>query len=616
MIPKCASQLPMPATSRRDGGAAGQPRLLCRGREVLSQYLPEREGHTYSDHMTPTPSTMLRPLEVDAISGSFFVPSYQRGYRWGSLEVTQLLDDLHASQGEAYYLQPIAVRRREDDSFELIDGQQRLTTLFLIKSHILSTVAPREKHKYHLEYETRPGSAAYLADPSEEGSQGNIDFLHMFMARNTIEEWFGSRPNPTIAAFEMYQHLAQNVYVIWYEIPEGEDGIELFRRLNVGKIPLTSAELIKASLLSTVAERCGPTEEISRGWDAIERELWDPQFWAFASGGASEPPTRISLILDAIGATLDDPSTAGGSQAPTHFSTFERSAPHIAGNPIAYWDMVLDTHSSLRSWFEDRDLFHLIGYLTATGTSVQRLLPLKEGTSTSHFRQRLVNRITEKLGLSTDALAELDYSRNRQKCVDVLLLFNVELSRTSSDTYARYPFAAHAAQKWSVEHITAQNAESLRTSEAWHAWISSHMDELERRGIGTHQQCTGMREELHASTTRSAGLTMETYLDMRRRIMEALGEVADDVHTIDNLALLTTASNSALGNDVFALKRRALIEMERDGHFIPAATRGVFQKYFSKSATPHLHLWDATDRADYFDAMRQALGPYLQETSL
>lgn len=570
-----------------------------------------------------TSPAVLRPLVVDSISGSFFVPSYQRGYRWGPLEVAQLLDDLQASRrsveqgstkrSETYYLQPIAVRRREDDSFELIDGQQRLTTLYLIKSYILSSVAPNEAHKYSLAYETRPGSAAYLAAPSAEGANENIDFLHIFQAKSVIEAWFRAQDNPTLAASKMHEYLAQNVCVIWYEIPEHEDGIELFRRLNVGKIPLTSAELIKASLLTTVREHGLPVDAMSRGWDSIERDLHDPQFWAFASGGDADPPTRISLLLDAMGDILGDPPIPDGHPSAVHFSTFERSQPHIAREPASYWNKVLDIHSALRSWFEDRDLFHLIGYLTATGTSIRELLRLKDGATAPVFRERLVDSIRTYLNVSSDGLADLTYDWHRTKCEDLLLLFNVELIRTSSDTYARYPFAAHAAQKWSVEHINAQNAAPLATSDEWCVWLDSHINELERRRAGTPEQRKGLRMEFQNETRKSRGFTKERYREIRAQIIELLGEEADDVHTIDNLALLTQSTNSAIGNDVFSLKRQALITMEKRGHFIPPATRGVFQKYFSRSANPHLHLWDATDRADYLAEMRDTLGDYLQE---
>lgn len=74
---------------------------------------------------------------VGSITGDFFVPSYQRGYRWGSDEVKRLLDDIYSNGQSNYCLQPVVVRKLVD-SYELIDGQQRLTTLFLIYKYMHS----------------------------------------------------------------------------------------------------------------------------------------------------------------------------------------------------------------------------------------------------------------------------------------------------------------------------------------------------------------------------------------------------------------------------------------------------------------------------------------------
>ena len=69
---------------------------------------------------------------VGDIEGNFYVPSYQRGYRWGKTEVKRLLDDICSTEGKRNYcLQPVVVRKN-GDKYELIDGQQRLTTIYLI----------------------------------------------------------------------------------------------------------------------------------------------------------------------------------------------------------------------------------------------------------------------------------------------------------------------------------------------------------------------------------------------------------------------------------------------------------------------------------------------------
>ena len=93
------------------------------------------------------------------VKKSFFIPSYQRGYRWGEREVEQLFDDLWEAMDKkkAYCLQPLVVMKK-GHQWRVIDGQQRLTTLY-----ILLKVLGQEPG-FSLEYETRPKSEEFLAN--------------------------------------------------------------------------------------------------------------------------------------------------------------------------------------------------------------------------------------------------------------------------------------------------------------------------------------------------------------------------------------------------------------------------------------------------------------------
>ena len=217
-------------------------------------------------------SGYLEPRLVGEIQGEFYVRSYQRGYRWGRHEVDCLLDDIAASGAQSYYLAPVVVKRMDDGRWELIDGQQRLTTLFLILRYVQEHL-PSAKLSYSLEYQTRLGSAAYLQGPNEKHSSDNIDFFHIFHAATRIRAWFQSKPDPAMAAINFYKALSETVHVIWYEAPDDVDARTLFIRLNVGRIPLTDSELVKALLLS----RADRAEEIAAQWDSIERDLRVPE---------------------------------------------------------------------------------------------------------------------------------------------------------------------------------------------------------------------------------------------------------------------------------------------------------------------------------------------------
>jgi hypothetical protein len=227
--------------------------------------------------------TDLWPELVGNIAGEFFVPSYQRGYRWGPDEVTRLLDYIHESAGSKYFLQPVVVKGRDDGKWELVDGQQRLTTLSLILRYIQRHL-PTASLKYSLEYETRAASAEYLQNPTPEDSQSNIDFFHIFGAFECIQEWFEAQANPTLAAINFYKYLSESVFVIWYEAPPEVESTTLFTRLNIGRIPLTAPNLSRllswraaagssaiarsprsgtASSVTCASQRCGPSSPAS-----------------------------------------------------------------------------------------------------------------------------------------------------------------------------------------------------------------------------------------------------------------------------------------------------------------------------------------------------------------
>ena len=239
---------------------------------------------------------------VGDIQGKFNVKSYQRGYRWNKEEVIRLLDDIYFSGTNNYCLQPIVVKE-DGEYYELIDGQQRLTTLFLIYKYMNKASNQFiEEPKFSLKYETRQESEKFLLDIDLEQKEKYIDFYFMGTAYETIEKWFNEKEKKsTITNFNKY--LDENVKIIWYQVDKSENSIELFNRLNIGKIPLTSAELIKALFLSQNNNGINTErqEEIALQWDTIERELNNNSFWYFLSNSDTKYyQTHIDLILDLI----------------------------------------------------------------------------------------------------------------------------------------------------------------------------------------------------------------------------------------------------------------------------------------------------------------------------
>lgn len=132
---------------------------------------------------------ILETKFVADISGSFYIPSYQRGYRWSETEVVRLLDDIYQNGKKNYCLQPVVVRKKEDQ-YELIDGQQRLTTLYLIYKYMKNVNPFFNEPAFTLSYQTRDQSEEFLKTLDMTKQDDNIDFWFISKAYNTIKEWF------------------------------------------------------------------------------------------------------------------------------------------------------------------------------------------------------------------------------------------------------------------------------------------------------------------------------------------------------------------------------------------------------------------------------------------
>lgn len=132
---------------------------------------------------------LLETKLVSDITGTFYVPSYQRGYRWGEDEVLRLLNDIYVNGKKNYCLQPVVVRKK-GNAYELIDGQQRLTTLYLIYRYMKNVNPFFEEPSFNLVYETRENSEEFLRSIDLSRRDENIDYWFISNAYETIKKWF------------------------------------------------------------------------------------------------------------------------------------------------------------------------------------------------------------------------------------------------------------------------------------------------------------------------------------------------------------------------------------------------------------------------------------------
>ncbi|MDU2063231.1 MAG: DUF262 domain-containing protein [Sporomusaceae bacterium] len=599
----------------------------------------------------------LRPVN-ELLGENFYIPYYQRGYRWTTQQVLDLLDDIwtfaerETEKGEFYCLQPVVVKERNWEEkgvclngWEVIDGQQRLTTIYIIISYLMkeylkvdSLLGDYGKEMYTVRYQTRMHSESFLKNIVERSLDSNfymsnIDFFHMAEAYNTVKQWFTdgiavkdrTDRERFLSAILGTKEGNHSVQVIWYKVSQQASSTELFTRLNLGKIPLTNAELIKALFLSSASfkditseEQIKKKWEIAFLWDEMEQRLSDQDFWAFITNEKqSAYPNKIELLLDIV---------AGKREKETDgLYTFLYFLKYTRNNTHSLWDLWLiieQYYQVLCEWYKDKNLYHKIGYLIAVGKKehLQDLVNESLETRKDAFEGMIDLAIRDSVNFDLDKLS-YDNKADHEKINNILLLFNIESIRSNESAAEKYPFKLHKGDEWSLEHIHAQNSEGVNKSkkEAWLAWLSSHKLLIEEVKAETNdeEKIKVFSDLIHeVDLLDKDRINWEGFNTLSKRIIQNFTEdssgPAEDIHGISNLALLSLADNVVLNNSVFEVKRREIINMDRRGKYIPICTRRVFLKYYnSKPSTEHYYFWSREDRKNYRNEIETVLKKYL-----
>ena len=600
----------------------------------------------------------------------FHVPAYQRGFRWGKTQVDALLQDIEVAQAQSltrsYFLQPVVVKDMGERRYELVDGQQRLTTLWLIQHHLSSRIGmPAWRAKYTLEYQTRKESAGFLDDLGSvpQRPPGSIDEDHLLTAYDAIERWF-ARSSPENDGgkvfFQWHGFLTSNVKLIWF-MDNDSPGETLFMNLNRGRIPLSNSELIKALLVAHApVGKETDTEarqiEITAQWDDMERDLHNPGFWAFLSGTAAggEDKPRLEYLFDLI--VPDDDQLHEDD-----YRTFAAYAARVRDRrqdpnlgtyvlEVVWRKEIRASYLRLQDWFEDRELYHKIGFLIAVNHPQGRkdLLRgfLKLETTKSEFKKRIDHRIREELSaVSGDRnIGKLKYDnpRHYELLRKVLLLYNV-LScmnagiggKDRSSSTERYEFERHYADAWTLEHVNPQSDGFLAGNATredkgqWMGWLRKHKPylSLPQKDVSDEaaQAWTATTEAVARAIQNGENmLTAKEFAIMREAIVARFGkDFSDLMGSIQNLALLSHNANASIGNDLFVEKRRAILAKAARGEFIPLCTRRLFLKYYGKktsdpceSSEPDvmqysLAFWTRSDAHYYLEDMTEVLASFL-----
>lgn len=597
---------------------------------------------------------------------NFFIPDYQRGYRWGEIQIRQMLEDIYCfiydknAAGSFYCLQPVVVKKMTPDEvaanklesafdnntwYEVIDGQQRLTTIRIILA-LESQIDRFNKMRFNMYYQTRPElgklfdklgiyeeNERFIVKFDNDNDQCNdIDSWHIHNAANKILDWFQNGSGyfkPSIQEFKggFYENFSntkekdKSVQVIWYELCDKSDPYEMFKRLNDKSISLNNAELIRGMFLSDSAvykgeelllsqfdedvrpivekrELARKQSHIIEEWDIIEKQLWDDKFWSFIKKekNSDEYSCRIEYIFDLI-------SKKTSNQKDSLYTYLEFDGMLKSGAVKDLWDLWLKVEtyfSLLMAWYNDRYYYHKIGFLTTELGSSVLIEMLSESTNVSkkEFKKTIEGRINSAIHDKKKPgrkILDYTYKDDYNMLKRVLFLYNVETTYKQGLEF--FPFERYKDYEWTLEHIHAQNSERIDHSikDKWVEWFDENKKVLERLSSRLPNDenlkllISFFNNEYNRLINYKDKYTFNDVTKVFDLVLKYFNDLSAQegtptvMHGISNMALLSGSTNASIGNSVFEVKRQMIMDDDARGNYIPLCTRKVFLKYYNKN---------------------------------
>lgn len=623
------------------------------------------------------------PIEMpvsELLTGNyqFSIPSYQRGYRWESTEaggedeqeakqVDDLLNDLtyfvtsNPHKKANYYLQPLMVKPRllADGSYEwdVLDGQQRLTTMLLVLKCLKERLYGGQQFGlYELKYANRKqldfnritfdrASADYDFPMANE----NLDSYYVRKAKDRIERWYDNELSNNPSLSDKFKEMlfypdetrgvnsspALRAKFIWYNVQALQPGapqlngnrqhdIEVFNRLNRGKISLTDSELIKALFLLCikVAPAYGSSlltpETLVRKWDDMCKKFQNEEFWNMIAPKGADYSNRLDLLFDFI---KDCSGNGKGSAYRFYYKKMHGllTSPDI--NKVEeLWTEVKQYFDTLCKWHENVHKHNFIGYLIENGEDLANIYSSPD----------LETKIRKGLGLeNVDEIDTLRYYDNEgyKKIRKVLLLFNV---LTCDKFGQKFPFNLYRDNTFDVEHVNSQTDNPIEKIDEKIAWVKQQAipclwidrNETDTNGILT----SGAREardlitegvqflrDVKLNNNRDTGSKFKGY----RTAVEYYYASGNgntgmfEKDAIGNLALLNSSINREYKNALFPQKLRTLKRSDQEGVYIPLCTKYMFLKYYSNPQANvsafSMMRWRQEDQDEYTEAIKESI---------
>lgn len=395
----------------------------------------------------------------DYEASNYRIAAYQRGYKWDT-EVGKLMSDLRDAFGmvnkgggqREYYLQYITIKRQagtagEHPYLDVIDGQQRLTTLSLLFALLAHLLPGRPNFtEQRLGYAVRQnflekfvyaGNVAQLLEPAKDEAtawtnfiDGNSDYdcqdvWYLFQAARTMWAFLLLEQKNGLAWADFGDYVAGHVMLIVNRIEARVSSEKVFRNLNSIKVELTATELLKGLLLTRVGREHGPGQSplspqqvvelrssMGRQWDEMTRWLNRPSVVGFfePAGLTSTATERLSPLLQLVARQAGYPGEARAvpSRRLAVFEYVQQSIRDGQRSATYYFERLRLLFALLHDWYERPEIHNLLGFLF-----------FSKQLSTAK-KSELLHTITDKAWLVAQQREGVDVTRHLKKMISEL----------------------------------------------------------------------------------------------------------------------------------------------------------------------------------------------------
>ena len=565
------------------------------------------------------------------------IPEYQRGYKWSEEDVNALLNDINNFQidekdeSKFYCLQNITIKKQKNSEniYEVIDGQQRLTTLSILLSYLGETKLLEEDDKYKIQYYIREESQSFLYQLLQETDKDYLndkleyiddfdkdydsqDVFHFCLAKHTIIKFFGNDDNKK----ENFKNkLLKNVKLIVNDVNDVK-GETIFKNLNSNKVALEYYDLIRAIFITRVKKEGNDIDlaekRIKIGIDIDNMNIWwsDENIKEYFKMFSNE--NNISMLYDLYWKCCKEDANKNKAELnndnKSNNEALFKYLDSLSNNSEEVLKKVVRFHNTMADWYEDKEIYHLLGFI---GKHIKKIeIEKKEDNKTKYnedniiyiwkkwennttresFKKALKDIIKNNLIKAEDSnndnnklyenylnsIEDINNYRYYRKDDTIKLLVLMDIIKILQNTNHKLPANYFSANDEDIEHIFSKTPNNETTIEDAIENIElivdlvnddSYKNELNEYKIGLEEE-KKIKEE--KTTLYSIG-KLEKYREVIKEVPY--------VHSIGNLVLLDSSTNKSYGNASYIDKRRIIIELYESGDkYIRNHTSSIFSK--------------------------------------